>query len=351
VDPEGLSKRLQELALPITAVGALIAAITAVATNFRNLVGDPTAWGWRQYLAIAATILALVLLWRWSGRHRVSKLLDPSALRLDPRLPSHLVGREDDIDRLRNAVDHPLVFLVGESGSGKSALLRAGLQHDPEILARFLPVLLDMAGLDWEEGPLRTLVDSFWRRLDADARKALDLPGPPDPATLGEAFARCYPTLGRRPLLLLDQFDDYQARHRSRFLPPTTRLWLAPLDLAATNGFWDGLRALLADRTIHLLIVTRDDTADGLESVRFPPGPSTYRLDRLEKGYARQLLDRLTGRQEPPVIAEPERGWIRLRDRLTADLEAQNAVLPQQLKVALGGLRAVLHDRLTIAAY
>jgi hypothetical protein len=49
------------------------------------------------------------------------------------------------------------------------------------------------------------------------------------------------------------------------------------------------------------------------------------------------------------VIAEPQSGWTALRDRLVDDLEARGQVLPQQLKVALGGLRTL--RRLTPAAY
>ena len=84
--------------------------------------------------------------------------------------------------------------------------------------------------------------------------------------------------------------------------------------------------------------------------MRFPPGPISYRLDRLEHGFVRQLLDRLTIRDGDgaSVIEEPERGWTRLRDRLVRDLE-QTAVLPQQLKVTLGGLSGF--KGLNVAAY
>jgi hypothetical protein len=63
------------------------------------------------------------------------------------------------------------------------------------------------------------------------------------------------------------------------------------------------------------------------------------------------IIDRLTDRpsDKPAVVANPERGWTTLRDRLVDDLEARGHVLPQQLKVVFGGLRTL--RRLTPAAY
>jgi hypothetical protein len=83
----------------------------------------------------------------------------------------------------------------------------------------------------------------------------------------------------------------------------------------------------------------------------YHPGPLTYRLDRLERGFVRPLLERLTTRDSSakPVIADPDRGWTRLRDRLVDDLESRGTVLPQQLKVVLGGLRGL--SGLTVPAY
>ena len=63
------------------------------------------------------------------------------------------------------------------------------------------------------------------------------------------------------------------------------------------------------------------------------------------------IIDRLTDHpaDRPMVIANPQGGWTALRDRLVDDLEARGQVLPQQLKVVLGGLRTL--RRLTPHAY
>ena len=60
-------------------------------------------------------------------------------------------------------------------------------------------------------------------------------------------------------------------------------------------------------------------------------------------------VDRAACRQASSDRRPAQGGWTTLRDRLVDDLEARGQVLPQQLKVALGGLRA-LH-RLTPAAH
>ena len=73
---------------------------------------------------------------------------------------------------------------------------------------------------------------------------------------------------------------------------------ILPEELVEKNAFWGGLKSLLASRSIHVLVVTRDDTAAGLSSVTFsPPGSRSYTLQRLESGYLHQLLDRLTVRK------------------------------------------------------
>jgi hypothetical protein len=56
-----------------------------------------------------------------------------------------------------------------------------------------------------------------------------------------------------------------------------------------------------------------------------------------------------TPADQPAVIGNPQNGWTALCDRLADDLEARGQLLPQQLKVVLGGIRT-LH-RLTPSAY
>jgi hypothetical protein len=111
------------------------------------------------------------------------------------------------------------------------------------------------------------------------------------------------------------------------------------------------LRQCLQNDSVSIVVACREDAAQGLESLRFQPDIPQFDLPRLEPGLVRLIVDRLTERpaDKPVVIAEPEGGWTALRDRLVDDLEARGQVLPQQLKVALGGLRTL--RRLTPAAY
>jgi hypothetical protein len=88
-----------------------------------------------------------------------------------------------------------------------------------------------------------------------------------------------------------------------------------------------------------------------MESVRFLPEVPQFDLPRLERGLVQSIIDQLTDRpaDKPAVIANPQGGWTALRGRLVDDLEARGQLLPQQLKVVLGGLRTLRW--LTPAAY
>ena len=90
------------------------------------------------------------------------------------------------------------------------------------------------------------------------------------------------------------------------------------------------------------MIATRSDAADGLECVRVVP-PRTYRLERLEKNHVATLLTRLTESVDPadPVVAAPEAGWERLKERLSRDLDQDGAVLPVRMRTAFRGLAAL----------
>ena len=117
------------------------------------------------------------------------------------------------------------------------------------------------------------------------------------------------------------------------------------------NGFWRDLRELLASGTIHLVVVTRTDTAAGLCSVRFAE-PETYRLDRLNSHFVGPLLAELAKDQDgQKVIGDPDYGWTSLQTRLSADLERAGTILPQQLKIVLAGLGTLPGRVLTVAAY
>ena len=328
-----------------------LALVMTAAAFLREL--DPRNWSWREFSLTATAVILLVAAYLWSRRSTVSKLADPESLKLDPRSPEHLIGRRDDLARLLVALADSLVFLVSESGCGKSALLRAGVMHDPGFTERFLPIYIDMSPLDWETQPLRAVREGFARALPDDFPDRARLTPDSDPQAFAEAFLDCYRRLLRRPLLLMDQFDDFQAnpRHRDRFLPPETRVWRGPGAIEPDNAFWRMLRHCLAADTVSLIVACREDAAMGLESLRFQSDIPPFALPRLERGLVRTIIDRVTERpaDKPAVIENPAGGWTGLRDRLVDDLEERGAVLPQQLRVALGALRTL--RRLTPAAY
>jgi hypothetical protein len=222
---ERIAKQLQGLTGQLGILGGLFAAIVALNETLRKLLGIFQDWGSVQF-GIASGILFLVgLPLYWNARQKHSTLIDPEAFRLNPRNKDHLVGRADDIDRLEKAcLDHPLVFLVGESGSGKSALVQAGLVPRLDKESRLLPLYVDMFNLDWEVGPLHAISDMFWRHLDPHQRETLGILEPPKPEEVGEPLRRCYQFLGKTPMVIFDQFDDFQARHRDRFLSAETGL-------------------------------------------------------------------------------------------------------------------------------
>jgi hypothetical protein len=103
---------------------------------------------------------------------------------------------------------------------------------------------------------------------------------------------------------------------------------------------------LLAEGKLHLLAVTRDDTASGFACLRFPDVASLVErtVPRVEMTYLRPLLLGLAPEgASPPVVSHPEGGWIDLRERIEAELGRQDALLMQQLRMVLLGLRNSLY--------
>jgi hypothetical protein len=93
---------------------------------------------------------------------------------------------------------------------------------------------------------------------------------------------------------------------------------------------------------LHLLIITRADTAAGLACVRFLGDDQTAirTLPRVDMDYLRPLLAGIAPEDaKPVVVSNPTCGWLELRERLERDLEAEGAILMQQVRTALLGLR------------
>jgi conflict system STAND superfamily ATPase len=299
-DRTGLERTILLATSALTALTALFTAAGGLSDSVRKFVGIFAGFNEWQ-LGVAALVLVAVSWWLFRlSRRRRSVLLHPEALRLERANPAHLFGRREDIDQLtRLCREEPLLFLEGESGAGKSALLQAGLVPALKGHPGLLPIYVEsLAGSDWERDPRVFLATALWSALDEASRERMGLKTVPGAHAVRAALETASETLGRTPLVVLDQFDDYQHRHHERFLSRKT--WLKPGRLSELNGFWRDLRELLASGTIHLVVVTRTDTAAGLSSVWFAE-PETYRLDRLSSHFVGPLLAELaktrTGRR------------------------------------------------------
>jgi formylglycine-generating enzyme required for sulfatase activity len=263
---------------------------------------------------------------------RISEIKVPDALILRGQL---LVGRKDDVQNLTSLLtDSAVVWLIGESGSGKSTLLQNGLQPTLKQDPARLVVYIDVWGADWAKGPPEALLDAI-RRSGQETITA---------ANLFDKLAVIKEETGRLPVLLFDQFDDYQVRHRSKFIS-SRGSFISVKALVQKNPFWQQIELLLREGRIHCLFVTRNDSVGGMQCVRFQE-PQVYPLDRLRKGHALPLLEDLSAGN---VVSHPEAGWQELSRQVCSDLESDGNLLPIQMRVvfrSLAGLRP-----LTKAAY
>ena len=232
----GVVRRLGAL---VAAVGGLLAAVAPL------MQGIPGLPAWAPMLAAAVLLVLAFVCWPW----RRSRLVDADALRLDPDNPEHLAGRADDIERLVTVVrENKLSFLVGESGAGKSALVRSGLCPELAKKQELLPIYLDTWGKDWEAGPRRSLCDVVYKALSDAERKTVGLSKRPEPDTVIDILGMLEEKLGRTPLVIFDQFDDYQTRHRKEFITGKHRTFRKTRSLIKANAFWSDVNDLAHSR-------------------------------------------------------------------------------------------------------
>ncbi|GGY65435.1 ATP-binding protein [Pseudoduganella albidiflava] len=345
--PKGFLDRVNVSTVAINGISGLGLALLALYAPLEKLkLPQP----YTSYVlgAIAVVFVFIVLRAAIIAVPVRSVLRDPDAFVLRRESPEHLVGRTEDIKHLEDKLNEvSLLFVVGESGVGKSALLRAGLAPKLKAGHRYLPVYIEsVAGSDWAEGPWRAVLPAFRAALS-------DKAAPPSRKPFAEAFGELLEAArkaGRVPVLILDQFDDYQLRHRALFIRAGT--WLRPAELVAENPFWAVLRAALEGSQLQLVIATRDNMALGLEAVRFID-PLPYPVDKVAPQYLRDLIERLSGTSSGAsgAIDAPLATWPDLRTRLIDDLVSGGAILPQQLKVALLGLQGLPRQQLTTAAF
>lgn len=227
--------------------------------------------------------------------------------------------------------------------------VQAGLIPELQVLNGLLPVPIRDWGDDWVRGPLSAALDALFYSLSQTDRERLSWTTAPDlaadtaslAAELDARLKAVFNSLDRRPLLIADQFDDYQARHRNRFLDNDSS-WLTPVALARANLFWELVNIGLSAGHLHLLIVTRSDMAAGLTCVRFLSEDQsvTHTLERIANEYLHSLLTSIAPETaQPPIVSHPDGGWQELLERLERDLKAEGAVLMQQVRTVLLGLR------------
>ena len=303
------------------------------------------------YLGIAAGIIAILgILLVVRGLSQQVRPPDSRLLILDPEHnPLHFVGRADDLKALAHNLDvGSLVFLSGESGAGKSALIHVGLpdflkQHRPDL--RLLPVVIDTysSAENWDSDLATRLSYRLFDALSAAQRTALGMDDRKrTPKQLTEHLRSCEKKTGYVPLLIFDQFDDYQSIFRSNFL--SNRAWIAPSELVAQNNLWKAIQTALEDKLIKLLLVTRRDCYESLDSLRFIP-PITTPLSRINAPMMRDVLGQI---MQGCGLNESQYG--ELQQCLIRDLADENKeILPAQAALAFQGLASL--DYFTVQDY
>ena len=335
------------------AIGALMLVFTALIAATHHALAALDLPGW--ILRAAAILVTVAFAWALLSSFRrfatASRLHRPDYFTLRPTEPDSLFGRTSDLDKLISAVQrNALVILDGDSGCGKSALILCGLvprlQTQPGDL---LPVVVREWGDDWIRGPLAGALQSLYNSLSPTELNRLGWTRPPDLTATADALApelenrlrAVFAVLGRRLLLIVDQFDDYQSLHRHRFLDGDSS-WITPKSLAETNPFWRIVRDALAQSHLRLLVATRSDMAAGAACVRFVGDENTTArsLPLVEGEYLRPILAAIAPCDlTPPVVINPEHGWEDLCNFLERDLKVEGAVLMQQVRTVVSGVR------------
>jgi hypothetical protein len=358
-------RKIQEILGPATAaLGAIGAFVAAVAAGIKwlqpvlsELVGPALAAPLTFLVSIAAA--ALVVWGAYRALAKKSKLLRVERFDLRVRSASELLGRSEDIANLKGLVgDSSLVLVDGESGCGKSSLIAYGLVPKLKEDESMFPVLVASYGGDWDLGLASKIFEAIWSGLSKEDREKIGLPERPAVGSIGAktvhaAFEQIGLKLGREPVLVLDQFDDYQLASRERFLGKR-RDWIKPAELAQKNQTWAAIRDLLQTQKIRLVIVTRSDASAGLHSIRFAEPPEGTTVGRLGAEWLSQWLAQIAGDDgKGEVIANPDAGWTDLRARLERDLTpigaAAGVVLPQQVRIVFLGLAKL--KSLTLSDY
>jgi hypothetical protein len=351
LDPRKLREVLEAAAGPLVALGALIGAVTAGVKWLTPVLEAYTDRAVAAPLAISVSLFAAcACLWAaYRALAKRSRLLRLERFDLRVRKRDELLGRDEEIANLKGLIDGSSLLLVdGESGCGKSSLVAFGLipalREDPSAC----PMLVSYYPGDWDVGLAQRIFEAAWSGLSAEERAKVGFGDRPAIGTVGAETVRTIlerigTTLGRMPILILDQFDDYQLATREHFLG-RRKDWIKPSDLVRRNRTWATIRDLLHTEKARLLVVTRSDASAGLHSIRFTDQADGLTVGRLKAEWLVQWLGQVTaddGKGE--VIANPDFGWTDLKKQLERDLTphgtSSGVVLPQQVRIVFLGLR------------
>ena len=316
-------------------------------THWEFIAELPT---WSQ-LALTFFICAFAFYLLWLAIKGKSRLLRPERFIVRPETPGFLIGREPEVNDLGGlCIREQLIFLFGESGCGKSALVRGGLVPWCEQgSGRPLPIVIDLAAAPWDQGVSALLGRSLWIE-HKDACELIGYKNYPSSDEVFDILIKLEARTARIPLLIFDQFDDYQTAYHEKFYSNGSVL-LKVEEFLRQNKFWHQVASHVRTEHCHCLFVSRDDTSASLDALKFCES-RTFLLQRIQDTLIEPLFDKITASSSDdlPVVEFPDRGWNQLRRRLLNDLSIQNArILPIQLAIALDSIR---HWRfLTVAQY
>ncbi|MEM9156745.1 MAG: hypothetical protein AAGB13_17215, partial [Cyanobacteria bacterium P01_F01_bin.33] len=336
----------------ITAIAGLITELSLATEYFGPLISDAILLTVAFLLLVTGTYLLI------RGIAKKSRVLNPDVFTIRQDSPDHLKGRNYEIENLyREIQSHSLIFLEGESGIGKTSLVKSGLipllQNTAKQEYPFEVIYINNYSRDWQsllESDLATYIkrQSEQENLitsnltEAQIKELFQISGHLD--LLKEIRDRISTT----PIIILDQFDDYQAENLGTFF--RNGRWINSQELQANSVWWRFIGQAVRQELICLLIITRQDMMAGLNALRFVE-PQVLGLERLQPEHIRSVFDSAVQifETDQPAIAFPEYGWFGLRDRIVHDLSQNRRILPIQAKIALE--RVAQLPYLTVAAY
>jgi hypothetical protein len=286
------------------------------------------------------TLALGVLLWRLQPK---SKLIKKEAFRA---ISNVYVGRQEECENLLKAIKRfSLIWVIGESGSGKSLLLTKGVIPQLRGTKGYVPLYVEYWGEDWEKGPIASVVAALKQEVEGWGAN-LNSTGTPGAEEMASYLADIAKLKGCRPVLILDQFDDYIVQNLDKFCPPGSGLVTAASEMQEQNAFWRQIAQLLTNGTIICLLVVRQEQGWGQSTLSFVK-VHEFLVRRLRTEYFDQILRELGEN----AVSHPEHGWDTLRDEISQDLKSggSSGILPIQMRLITQQLPSLKH--LTVRDY